>query len=43
MDRAGQAAEAYLTNMHVDMDYAEVDRLTPPNVHPCHDGLVISV
>ena len=35
--------EAYLTNMHVDMDYAEVDRLTPPNVHPCHDGLVISV
>lgn len=35
--------EAYLTNLHVDMDYAEVDRLTPANVHPCHDGLVISV
>lgn len=32
---------AFLTNLHVDMDYAEVDRLTPPNVVPCHDGLVI--
>jgi phosphoribosyl 1,2-cyclic phosphate phosphodiesterase len=34
--------QAYLTNLHVEMDYAEVDRLTPPNVHPCHDGLVIT-
>lgn len=34
---------AYLTNLHVDMDYAEVDHLTPPHVHPCHDGLVIDV
>jgi phosphoribosyl 1,2-cyclic phosphate phosphodiesterase len=32
---------AFLTNLHVDMDYAEVDRLTPAHVHPCHDGLVI--
>lgn len=32
---------AYLTNLHVDMDYAEVDRRTPPHVKPCHDGLVI--
>ena len=34
-------ARAFLTNLHVDMDYAEVDRLTPPHVHPCRDGLVI--
>lgn len=34
---------AFLTNLHVDMDYAEVDRLTPAHVHPCHDGLVIEV
>ena len=32
---------AYLTNLHVDMDYAELDARTPTNVHPCHDGLVI--
>ena len=34
---------AFLTNLHVDMDYAELDRLTPAHVHPCHDGLVIEV
>jgi phosphoribosyl 1,2-cyclic phosphate phosphodiesterase len=34
---------AFLTNLHVDMDYAEVDHLTPPNVHPCRDGLVIEL
>ncbi len=33
--------QAFLTNLHVDMDYAEVDRLTPVHVHPCHDGMVI--
>ena len=32
---------AFLTNLHVDMDYAELDRRTPANVQPCHDGLVI--
>jgi phosphoribosyl 1,2-cyclic phosphate phosphodiesterase len=32
---------AFLTNLHVDMDYAELDRRTPEHVHPCHDGLVI--
>lgn len=32
---------AYLTNLHVDMDYAEVDRTTPAHVTPCHDGLQI--
>ena len=34
---------AFLTNLHVDMDYAELDRLTPAHVQPCHDGLVIEV
>jgi phosphoribosyl 1,2-cyclic phosphate phosphodiesterase len=34
---------AYLTNLHVDMDYAELDARTPDNVHPCHDGLVIDL
>jgi phosphoribosyl 1,2-cyclic phosphate phosphodiesterase len=32
---------AFLTNLHVDMDYAELDRRTPAHVHPCYDGLVI--
>jgi phosphoribosyl 1,2-cyclic phosphate phosphodiesterase len=34
---------AFLTNLHVDMDYAELDRRTPSHVHPCHDGLVIDL
>ncbi len=34
---------AYLTNLHVDMDYGEVDRVTPAHVHPCHDGLIIEL
>jgi phosphoribosyl 1,2-cyclic phosphate phosphodiesterase len=34
---------AFLTNLHVDMDYAELDRVTPDHVRPCHDGLVIEV
>jgi phosphoribosyl 1,2-cyclic phosphate phosphodiesterase len=34
---------AFLTNLHVDMDYAELDRRTPAHVRPCHDGLVIDV
>ena len=34
---------AFLTNLHVDMDYAELDRLTPAHVQPCHDGLVIEI
>ncbi len=33
--------EAFLTNLHVDMDYAELDRVTPAHIHPCYDGLVI--
>jgi phosphoribosyl 1,2-cyclic phosphate phosphodiesterase len=35
--------QAFLTNLHVDMDYAEVERVTPANVHPCHDGLIIYI
>jgi len=34
---------AFLTNLHVDMDYAEVDRTTPAHVMPCHDGLRIDL
>jgi phosphoribosyl 1,2-cyclic phosphate phosphodiesterase len=32
---------AFLTNLHVDLDYAELDAMTPENVHPAHDGLVL--
>ncbi len=32
---------AFLTNLHVDMDYAELDRQTPAHVQPCYDGLRI--
>ena len=34
---------AFLTNLHIDMDYAELDRRTPSNVTPCHDGLTINL
>ncbi|MCY4542257.1 MAG: MBL fold metallo-hydrolase, partial [Rhodobacteraceae bacterium] len=33
--------QAYLTNMHVDLDYDTVKAETPDNVCPAHDGLVI--
>ncbi|HUF85868.1 MAG TPA: MBL fold metallo-hydrolase [Thermohalobaculum sp.] len=32
---------AYLTNMHIDLDYAALDAMTPEHVHPAHDGLVL--
>lgn len=32
---------AYLTNMHVDLDYAALEAATPGHVHPAHDGLVL--
>jgi len=32
---------AFLTNLHVDLDYETLDRETPATVHPAHDGLVI--
>jgi phosphoribosyl 1,2-cyclic phosphate phosphodiesterase len=34
---------AVLTNMHVDMDYDEVKRRSPPNVEPAYDGMVLEV
>ena len=33
-------AEAILTNLHVDLDYAALEAETPAHVHPAHDGLV---
>ncbi len=35
--------EAFLTNLHVDMDYDEVDRRTPNHVRPSYDGLQIDI
>ena len=32
---------AYLTNLHVDLDYARLDAETPEHVRPAHDGLVL--
>lgn len=32
---------AYLTNMHVDVDYAILEAETPEHVHPAYDGLVL--
>lgn len=33
--------QAIVTNMHIDLDYAETDASTPAHVTPAHDGLVI--
>ncbi len=38
-----QPREAILTNLHIDLDYAETDRITPANVRPAFDGLVVDV
>jgi phosphoribosyl 1,2-cyclic phosphate phosphodiesterase len=35
--------QAVLTNLHVDMDYANVKSLTPDHVTPAYDGMVIDV
>ena len=35
--------EAVLTNLHIDLDYADTDRITPANVRPAYDGLRIDV
>lgn len=32
-----------ITNMHLDMDYAEVDRDTPSHIEPAFDGMVLSL
>lgn len=34
---------AYLTNLHVDMDYDTVQQQTPDHVAPAYDGLVIEI
>lgn len=34
---------AFITNMHVDLDYDWVDRNSPDNVKPCHDGLTFEI
>lgn len=34
---------AILTNLHIDLDYAETDRTTPENVRPAFDGLRIDI
>jgi phosphoribosyl 1,2-cyclic phosphate phosphodiesterase len=36
-----QPKRAILTNMHIDLDYAEVEAETPANVTPAYDGMVI--
>ena len=38
-----QPREAVLTNLHIDLDYAETDRITPANVRPAYDGLQIDI
>lgn len=35
--------QAFITNMHVDLDYTFVDKNTPDNVTPCHDGLSFTI
>jgi phosphoribosyl 1,2-cyclic phosphate phosphodiesterase len=35
--------EAILTNLHIDLDYVETDRITPDNVRPGYDGLRIDI
>ncbi len=35
--------QAVLTNMHIDLDYAEVLAETPANVTPAHDGMVLEL
>jgi phosphoribosyl 1,2-cyclic phosphate phosphodiesterase len=35
--------EAVLTNLHIDLDYAQTDATTPANVRPAYDGLTIDV
>ena len=42
VDRFGPR-EAVLTNLHIDLDYAETDLITPENVRPAFDGLRIDV
>lgn len=34
---------AILTNLHIDLDYAQTDAMTPANVRPAYDGLQIDI
>jgi len=38
-----QPEQAVLTNLHIDLDYVELDRTTPDHVHPAFDGMRIDV
>jgi phosphoribosyl 1,2-cyclic phosphate phosphodiesterase len=38
-----EPARAFITNMHIDLDYNFVAENTPDNVWPCHDGLKIEL
>lgn len=38
-----QPAQAVLTNLHIDLDYAELGRTTPAHVHPAFDNMRIDV
>lgn len=40
---ASGAKRGVLTNMHLDMDYAEVLAETPPHIQPAFDGMVIEI
>lgn len=40
LDKSG-ARRGVLTNMHIDLDYDDVNAETPDHVIPAHDGLVI--
>ena len=35
-------ARAVLTNMHIDLDYAELEAETPDHVTPAYDGMTIT-
>jgi phosphoribosyl 1,2-cyclic phosphate phosphodiesterase len=34
---------AILTNMHIDLDHATLERELPPHVRPAHDGMTIVI
>lgn len=35
--------QAVLTNLHIDLDYSETEKVTPSNVTPAFDGMIIDV
>lgn len=40
---AVQPRQAYLTNLHIDLDYGELRRRLPAGVEPAYDGLTLSL